>query len=220
MGNKYDIIRFLSILAPSFGIIIFFTRRNFSVKSTNYLVAFMIVCLGVDVLSYVLGSQKRSTIELANVYFMVQLIFVGLIYNQILSGRTRMISVIVLIGELLMIVNAVAVQPFSTFQNIGWSLSIVVIMLLSSTHFFELMRSPVPLVQSHPPFWITVGIFFYCSLGFIAFTLSKHFAEQFSVENFRSIWIFHNANNIFKNLCFAAAIWWSAKNNVSKVATV
>ncbi len=222
MEQFHNVVRFFSIAAPAVGIILYVSLKKFDEKAINYLLLMMVVSFVADVTSYFFAQAKISSIEIANVYFMIQLILVGLIYNQIFTEKSRILAVLISVSELLILVNALIFQSFDTFQNIGWVISILAIMAIAFSHFAMMAGTPVLLIKKYPPFWISTGIFFYCSLGFIIFTTSRYLATNYSLEDFRLVWMFHNIMNIFKNLCFAVAIWWSAKRDaeIDKLITV
>jgi hypothetical protein len=111
------------------------------------------------------------------------------------------------------LINGFVRQDFHNIQNINWALSTLIIILIAFYHIAHLSLHPIANVGKYPAFWISTGIFFYGSLSIFILTVSNYLAVHHGVEDFELAWIFHNSLNIFKNLCFAAAIWWSAKGS-------
>jgi hypothetical protein len=113
----------------------------------------------------------------------------------------------------IVIINGFVLQDFYNIQNYSWGLSTLILIVIAYSHIVHLANHQIPDVGRTPAFWISTGIFFYGSLSIVVLTVSKYLAMHHSAEDFEYGWIFHNSANIFKNACFAAAIWWSAKQN-------
>jgi hypothetical protein len=217
MSLFYETIRFCSIGSPIVGIVLFIYLKVKKNSGMNCLILLMLFSLTCDVLSYVLSKIKISSVLVVNVYFVTQLLIIAMNYVELMPSHARAIKTVAIIFLTATISNLLIQQNFYAIQNLNWAFSTLLVMIIAFIHFVQLTKHPVIDVQRHPPFWISTGILFYGSLSLIILTGSKYVAINYSAADFRLVWIFHNANNIFKNACFAAAIWWSAKNSVQAI---
>ena len=217
------IIRYLSILSPLVGIVLFFILKKNQVRTVNILMCLLALGLLSDILSLFLTKIHLTTIIVGNTFVFLQLLIVGLLYIRILEGRiTKIVTFILASTTGLFLLNTLLFQSLDSIQNINWMISALVIMIITFIHLVAMSKTPVYLIGQFPPFWITTGLFFYCSLSFLILSFSRYLAKNYPLDEFQFVWMFHNIMNIFKNLCFAAAIWWSAKRDVEidKIITV
>jgi hypothetical protein len=218
MNSLYEIVRICSIVSPVIGIALFFYLKVKNNPIINMLILFMMISLMSDVLSYVLSKFNLSSLLVVNAYFIIQLLMVGVIYVQLIPTHVKTIRMAIIVYVTITLLSVFIQQDFYAIQNLSWAFSTLLTMIITFTYFVQLGNSPVVDVQRHPSFWITVGIFFYGSFSLVILTLSQYFAQNHVIEDFRHVWIFHNANNIFKNVCFAAAIWWAMKREAESLS--
>jgi hypothetical protein len=220
MKTLFEIIQLASIGSPIIGVCLFLYFRKKQEKYGDTLFLFMLISLLCDVISYSLARMKISSVLVVNLFFIIQVLVVSVMYMNILSHHVRTLKAIVVIFFLFVLINGFVQQDFHTIQNINWALSTLIIILIAFYHIAQLSLHPIANVGRHPAFWVSTGIFFYGSLSIFILTVSNYLAVHHGVEDFELAWIFHNSLNIFKNVCFAAAIWWSAKGDVHQLNNV
>ena len=223
MNELYFFVKYLSILSPLVGIVLFFVVGKHQFKFVGTLLVLLFAGLLTDLVSFSLTKLQVHSVIAVNVYFLMQMILVGIIYSQIVESRfARLITIILGSTCALFIMNTLLFQPLDSIQNINWMISALVIMIITFIHLVAMSKTPVYLIGQFPPFWITTGLFFYCSLSFLILSFSRYLAKNYPLDEFQFVWMFHNIMNIFKNLCFAVAIWWSAKRDaeIDKLITV
>jgi hypothetical protein len=218
MDSFYSVVRYISTFSPLVGLTIFFVFRAKRVTLVNFLALLLAISFVSDSVGFVLTKMKLSTWWALDVFGICELGLIGLIYMEIFEKRFRNLLVAIIICTVsVFTVLTVSQQSIGPIIDIKLVFACAIMMSIAFAHLKVMANKPVVYIDRFAPFWITTGVFFYCSLSFMIVSTSKYLSLNFAIEDFRLTWAFHNATNIFKNLCFAAAIWWSARRDVQQL---
>jgi hypothetical protein len=215
MDQLTEIIKDVSSLSTVPSIILYLYARNFTRKFANSLASLLTLSLVCDLLNGWLSYNGISNAICVNIFHFVQLPLIVLVYASVSKPNANKRNIA--LGTLFVSIctlNTLFVQPITTYQSITWSVSTFIIMIISFAYFISFNKNPVIKIETLPAFWVTVGLFFYCSFSFIILSSVTYLTKNFSVSDFRIAWMFHNLANIFKSACFTAAIWWSSRRSV------
>ncbi|WP_079689368.1 hypothetical protein [Ohtaekwangia koreensis] len=88
-----------------------------------------------------------------------------------------------------------------------------VLLLGYATVYYEhlLHTSPVTVLLKYPLFWINSAVTYYYGLNFFIFIFSTYIFENLKDHEIVVVWIFHNTNNIIKNVLLAVGIYYAGK---------
>lgn len=211
MEKVFDAILFLSRISPIVPICLFFYYRNYKDRIINLLLLLLAVSFLSDLIVYFLDIAKIQNVFVVNIYFVLQFIFVGFLYNHVYMNKIKSgLRFLFCFGLIFILGNGIFWQGIEQIQSLTWAVTSIIIVSMAFGHFSYLIKYPVIYIKRYPSYWISTGLLFYCCLSFLLFGFSKFLADQLDAENFRVVWMFHNLNNIFKNGCFFMAIWWAA----------
>ncbi len=157
-----------------------------------------------DTISLYYGRQGINSYPVNNAFLLVQFIILLLIYREAFGWRYRPVYVAGAVYTALFGVNYLFVQSPYTLNSYAYTVSGVILMVLSLLYFRYLLKNlPEPHVHRSPLIWINIAVLVYFGGNLFLFMLYNFFAS--------GIWILHNMLNIIKNILLFVAVWQSQR---------
>jgi hypothetical protein len=196
-----------SVLIPIFYLLIY---KN-SVKGIAVKILGILIFISAlsDLIIFILIRMEIPTVTIGNTYFVIQFFLMSYIFYHLLKNK-ELIYLGVVVYSILLITNTLFFQSFNEFQS--WCrVAEDVIILTYVVSFYKYILTCEPPIDglTHPPFWINSGVGFYFAFNLSMFLFSNYVFTNLSEDISMLFWSFHNANNIVKNLFFAAAVYFA-----------
>lgn len=210
-----DVVRYLSSVSPllGFGLLVWNVKRIKHEKYTMFLLFFILLAASITDIASFFIKDVSINYSIVNFFFPFAFILIAKIYFHVLSDE-RGVWAFDAIGLLIItfIAGLYFGQPIDLMQNYFWTVCCFCGLVLSFMHLYEFRKNQPIYSSRHPLWWFSTGVFYYCftNIGLIA--VSNELMERFP-QYFNHIWMFHNFNNIIKNVCFAIAVYWAVHRN-------
>jgi hypothetical protein len=192
--NVYLTIVFISFLAS--------LTAYFQKNTERYLrlfPLFLLLTMLVEIPSYFLRIQNRSTTTLYNFFTSFEFLFYTYVLRRIIQNKR--VKKIIFYGSwlyiLLVALNFLFIQKIkiASSSSLTYSLGCLLIVLICIYYFYELFRgsNPVNLVRQ-PAFWICSGLLFFycCSFPIYALVNFLHNLPPIIRQNFQWIIVLFN----------------------------
>lgn len=173
----------------------------------------ILVASGVaDLLSIVVGKQGLSTLPIINAYYVVQFCALCYFYSKLLVSRRKVIAICAAAFIVYFGIITFYIQGIAQFQGIVRPVDSVLVIMLSCVYWYDIyMKQPTLELVHYPPFWFNSAVFMYFAMNLFLFIIYKYLG-QLSEEAARATWVWHNLNNIIKNVLFAVGIFYMKRN--------
>lgn len=107
------------------------------------------------------------------------------------------------------------VQSIFGVQSYVVTLCSVLSLGYSITYYDYLLEiTPSVTITRYPFFWINTAIAYYFGLNLFLFIFSTYIFGNLKDEEIISVWIFHNLNNVVKNVLFAIGLSRAHDKNI------
>jgi hypothetical protein len=181
------------------------------------LAAVIFLSAAFDLINYCLAKVEVPTMVTDNIYCIIQFFLLSYIFYHLLKNK-ELIYLGLVVYSILLIANTLFFQSFNEFQS--WCrVAEDVIILTYVVSFYKYILTCEPPIDglTHPPFWINSGVGFYFAFNLSMFLFSNYVFTNLSEDISMLFWSFHNANNIVKNIFFAAAIYYAGIEQPKKL---
>lgn len=195
---------------------LYFLNKKFVFKSALYRLfgVFLAISFLSDLISFLLAKTEVSNIPIGNIYLVLMLIVLSLMYSKML-GVSSVILKICICCIVFFIVNSLYMQGLTTFQNYTLALYGIILIAYSMVYYEQLIQTiPARNILSYPLFWINSAIAYYFCLNLFLFFVSTYAFENLNPNEVLAIWIFHNVNNIAKNALFTVGLLKLTSENI------
>jgi hypothetical protein len=210
------LITYLSIGSPLIPIAFLFFRSTF--KRRRYLVILSVLLVFTfltDTGSFLVLHWLGSNITFLNLCAFIQFVTCSLLYQHLFQSKQKaLINCLSATFTIFFFLNSIFFEGLSNFQSATFTVQSILLSIYSVKyyrHLFGSLNSRLTFAEKYGVFWLNGAILYYFSLNLWLFAIS-HYAIGSTNEHFRMVlWMVHNANNIIKNLMFAASIYWCTK---------
>lgn len=207
-------ISYFSIVVPVY----YLLRRKHVLKLRQYqlLGILFVVSALADAVSYVLIKNHISNHAVNNIYFLVSFIILSLIYTLLLPDVKQAIHSFIGVAFYIFIWDTFCIQSITGVQSYVLTFCAVLSLGYALVYFDNLLSKRPALVIMHDPFfWINSAFAYYFGLNLFLFIFSTYIFENLKDEEVVAVWIFHNLNNIIRNILFAIGLSLVRKTDVS-----
>lgn len=134
----------------------------------------LVACINVA-LEYVLASLKIRNYILADIYYLVEIAFVAIIYHLSVAGKATRTLLNTCLGlySLLWLVDELFLVSPDRLNNVLSTVSKIVLVVMSIVTLNTYLRSASSRLTREPIFWILAGMILYSSGSFVVFGLSN-----------------------------------------------
>lgn len=192
-------------------VVIYFTIT----KVPRYIHVVFMICListATDAITFVLYAKKIHTALFLNIQDVLNFGLSIWFYYEILFKNTKKLPLIigVVVYVLFYIFITVEVQDLYQYQGFAWAIQCIIVLGFGISYSQYLLQNAM-----HPPellsskLWLNGANLFYFGFSFWLFVLSTVLLVEIDKDTVRTVWMFHNTNNIIKNILFAIGIYSS-----------
>lgn len=206
-------ISYFSIGVPFY----FLLRKKYILKFQQYrsLGILFSVCLISDLVGYILIKNNISNHFTNNIYFIVSFGVISFMYACLLPGVKLAIYSVYAATVCLFFWDTFCVQSIFGVQSYVVTLCSVLSLGYSITYYDYLLEiTPSVTITRYPFFWINTAIAYYFGLNLFLFIFSTYIFGNLKDEEIISVWIFHNLNNVVKNVLFAIGLSRAHDKNI------
>lgn len=202
-----EVIRFASVFSVAFPLLAYLVKFRNASRPIHIIGMLAIISAASDTLALVFFSQNTSTVLLFNSYYVISFALLALFYLSVMQEKTGKTTVMIgiVIYLVAFVLLSVSYQPFTEYQTFVWTLTGMIVLVLSVYYFLYIfgMRTPM---NNNALLWINSGILYYFSLNLFLFVMSSYVLTKLEPQISLLIWSFHNINNILKNVLIGFGI--------------
>lgn len=198
-------ISYFSIVVP----IYFLFRKKHALKLRQYqlLGVLLLVSAVADMVGYILIRNDISNHVVNNIYFMVSFIVLSLMYAQPLVDARPSIYSFIGVAFCLFIWDTFCLQSITGVQSYIATFCAILSIGYAIIYYDHLLTTlPATNITRLPFFWINTAVTYYFGLNLFLFVFSTYIFENLKDEEILVVWIFHNVNNIIKNILYAIGL--------------
>lgn len=203
-------ISYFSIVVPFF----FLLRRKHVLRLRQYqlIAVLFLVSVIADVTGYVLIKNQISNLVINNLYFLAAFLILSGLYSHLLRGAKMVIYAFMAVVLCFFVWDSFSQQSITGVQSYVITLCSVLLLGYATVYYEHLLHtSPVTDLLRYPFFWINSAVTYYYGLNFFIFIFSTYIFENLKDHEIVVVWIFHNTNNIIKNILLAVGIYYAGK---------
>ncbi|WP_106791072.1 hypothetical protein [Aquimarina sp. Aq78] len=209
-------------LISSFIVIIPLFLSIYKFKSLNKiqvkLVYLLLIVLIVEVISNMFWYKKINNLPLYHFFTVVQFLLIVNIYRRALSQTFSKYFFTALSTGFtgFAIINIIYFQDFFTFNSNATTLMAAIIIFLSLSYFYALLKEvKYSALETNPMFWINSGFLIYFSSNLILFFMNNTLFKGVT-EASHILWGLHAAINIVLTIFYTVAIWVKPKKETNE----
>jgi hypothetical protein len=202
-----EVIRLASVFSVAFPLLAYLVKFRSASRPIHIIGLLAIVSAVSDTLASVFFSHNTSTVLLFNSYYVVSFALLAFFYFSVLQekmGRTT-VTIGIVVYLIAFVLLTVSYQPFTEYQTFVWTLTGMIVLVLSVYYFLHIFGMHTPMNNS-ALLWINSGILYYFSLNLFLFVMSSYVLTKLEPQISLLIWSFHNINNILKNVLIGFGI--------------
>lgn len=198
-------ISYLSVFIP---IYFLFRKKNiFRLRQYWLFGILLLISAFADLGSYVLAWYSIPNIPLINVYFIASFTVLSLIYARLLRAVKFQINSFTIFSIIFFIVDSFYMEGITNFQSYVQTLCGVLTLGYAVLYYDHVLNDfPLINIKRHPFFWFNTAVAYYYSLNLFIFIFDTFIFENMDDTQILGVWIFHNLNNVVKNILFAVGI--------------
>ncbi len=203
-------ISYFSIVVP----FLFLFRRKHVLRSRQFQIVTVLLIVSViaDVIGYILIKNEISNLVINNLYFLASFVILSLLYARLLTGGRTAIYIFIGLTVCFSAWDSLTQQSITGVQSYVITLCSVLAFGYSLIYFDHLLHtSPASDLTKFPFFWINSAIMYYYGMNLFIFIFSTYIFENLKDNEILVVWIFHNVNNIIKNILLAIGIYHAGK---------
>ena len=212
--NAIEIVRIASHVSFLVPLVVYVTKMKIA-PLQHRIIALLIGVLGlVDAVGFVFNYHHKSTALLFNVGQMAQFAILSWYYFEVVFTKAK---VEVLIGgSMVYIISFVLVNMFVEdifhYQSIYWAIGSLLITVYGIQHLKNIAQTlPFQSPDVKSEMWFSASIVVYFSMTFALYVLGEYILADLDKNVAMTIWCFHNAHNILKNIMFAVGMYYTGK---------
>ncbi|HEY9004854.1 MAG TPA: hypothetical protein VIM75_01905 [Ohtaekwangia sp.] len=203
-------ISYFSIVVP----IYFLVRRKHVLKFRQYrlLGIFFLASVVTDIGSYILAKYQIANIFLINVYFIVSFGILSLMYARLLRNAKPAIYSFFAFSAAVFVIDTFCIHGIERMQNYVTTLCSVLALGYAVVYYDHLLgTTDAQKIKRLPFFWINTAVAYYFGLNLVIFIFSTFVFENLHEDEVLTVWMFHNLNNIMRNLLLAAGLYYAGE---------
>jgi hypothetical protein len=215
----YNLVKHLSItstLIPLVAGLIYL--RQLRGQAFFVLIFYLFLSFAADLISNILSAKGKSTLYIINIYSLVELILLLVIYYRLSTEKTFKQTLLIVTSSycFFFVLYCMFYTPISESSVVINGSEALVLIFISILFMFDSILKASNTVNSHH-FWINVAILSYFSMSFFTFlAVNQIFVKNVAVPT-RNLWIIHNIVHIlFNSLITVAILKWRPKPNLLK----
>ncbi|SKC85138.1 hypothetical protein SAMN05660236_4832 [Ohtaekwangia koreensis] len=133
-------------------------------------------------------------------------------YSYLLRSSRTLIYTFMGVVLCFFVWDSLAQQNITGVQSYMITFCTVLLLGYATVYYEHLLHtSPVTVLLKYPLFWINSAVTYYYGLNFFIFIFSTYIFENLKDHEIVVVWIFHNTNNIIKNVLLAVGIYYAGK---------
>jgi len=142
-----------------------------------------------------------------HVLALTEVIMVYCFYSRLAFRKVYLQGVLLLAA--LNVGISLFLQPVSTFNSIGWTLDMLVLLTIGILYLFHLYNdeSDQSPLEQRPVFMITTAWLLYAAGSLFTYLMGTSILSGKAEGFFHNAWLFQCVSNLFKNLLIAYALW-------------
>jgi len=203
-------ISYFSIVVP----FLFLFRRKHVLRSRQFqfVTVLLVVSVIADATGYILIKNELSNLVINNLYFLASFVILSLLYAQLLRAGRGAIYIFAALAICFFTWDSFTQQSITGVQSYVITFCSVLALTYSLIYFDHLLHtSPASNLAKFPLFWINSAIMYYYGMNLFIFIFSTYIFENLQDNEILVVWIFHNMNNIIKNVLLATGIYHAGK---------
>ena len=201
-------ISYFSIFVPAY----FLLRKKKIIKLRQYWLfgIFLLISASADLGSYILAWNHIPNIPVINIYFIASFSALSFIYARLLRSVEFQIHSFTILSIIFFVVDSCYIEGFTNFQSYVQTLCGVLTLGYAILYYDHVLHDfPVINIKQLPFFWINTAVAYYYSFNFFIFVFDTFIFENMDETQILGVWIFHNFNNVVKNILFAVGIYYA-----------
>jgi hypothetical protein len=188
------------------------------VRQYQLIAVLLLVSVVADVAGYILIKNKISNLVINNLYFVASFTILSLMYAGLLRGGRTVIYGLIVLALCFFIWDSVAAQSITGVQSYVITLCGVLLLGYSIVYYDYLLQiTPASKLSKNPFFWVNSAVAYYYGLNLFIFIFSTYIFENLKDNEIIVVWIFHNLNNIIKNILMAIGVYQACKRSIKDV---
>jgi len=194
--NQYPIFAYISLFSPIIPIFIGISRMSVINREMKILILFLIIALGIDVISAMFIKDYSVMLDLMHFYIFIEFLFVMYITSfwQESHKMKRMFQTLLLLYVLFWIVAKITFEPLNGLYSLTASVSQVLLALSAGYTLFIVIGNRVQPLFNHQRFWVLLSFVIY-------------YTGTLMLVALQGILVHYSAKDIF----LAVSINWSLK---------
>jgi len=161
----------------------------------------------LKLLTLVTAKMGIHNIPAYHVLALTEVIMVYCFYSRLAFRKVYLQGVLLLAA--LNVGISLFLQPVSTFNSIGWTLDMLVLLTIGILYLFHLYNdeSDQSPLEQRPVFMITTAWLLYAAGSLFTYLMGTSILSGKAEGFFHNAWLFQCVSNLFKNLLIAYALW-------------
>jgi hypothetical protein len=206
-------ITYASVFSVIIPIITYFVIRTSKPKYINTLFCLLIVSFLADTTNLIFYKNKGYDVDIVNNIYLISLFLLinrtyFIFWKSLLNIRKSLFTKISFILICLFILDSIFYENIKEHQSIIWAIESLVCTVYAIKFYIACHKiSPPVNALTFAPFWLNTAIFLYFSFNLFLFAMSNYIFKNMSADDSMAAWVFHNFNNIIKNILFAVSIY-------------
>jgi len=203
-------ISYFSIVVP----IYFLLRSSHILRFRQYQLigALLLASVIADTTGYILAKNEIPNLIVINLYFVASFVILSILYARLLKGGKTAIRAFIGLVICFFAWSSLTQQSVVGIQSYVITLCGVLILGYALVYFDHLLHtSPATDLLKFPLFWLNSAITYYYGLNLFIFIFSTYIFENLKEDEIIAVWIFHNLNNIIKNILLAIGCYHAGK---------
>lgn len=206
----FDHISAFSVIVPLS--LVFFQLTKLS-KTFKFILYLLISSVLADCISLILISNGINSWPVVNLYFIVQFIFLYLVFTQ--SIKSKVLQLFFYTFIIFCLVNYSVIQSPLKFNSISSYSGALFMLVLALSYLYRLFWNlPVERVQDLPMLWIAFAVLIYFGGTLFLFLFNNYLIDN-EPGTHQAIWVLHNMLNVSKNVFLSIALWKHYKQSTS-----
>lgn len=214
MKSYINVLAYVSIFSVLIPLVTYLTssrRVNKPIHIIGMLVAISGLC---DMIAWFLVTQNLSTALLGNIFFVVQFCLLSYYYYETFFRDKYDVILIITVMHffLAFLIDTYFYQNLmEEHQNLVWLVSSLMLIVYGIFFARKIQNGNRP-IYTIGHFWINGATLFYLSASLWIFAISSNsITLKIGKELSQFIWSFYDANNVIKNVLYAAGIYYASQ---------
>jgi hypothetical protein len=186
-------------------------RQNLKFRIAKLLGILLLVSAIADLTGFGLAKGGAPSQWTLNIYFAILFIVLSNMYALLLPEWSSGIFTICYAYCLFFLITVFYSQEINFLQSYGTAVAGAFLLVYAMLYYHALLRIlPVSNPARYLPFWINAAVIYYIGFNFILFIFSAYISFRLQEKDIATMWAFHNANNIVKNILLTIGIGYAS----------